>query len=229
MGRPLKFKLSDPTLVSNVNQTLSSIFPIKSKPAPASYRNVIRNGAPATIQEAKNVATFPPLNDANYGYTSGIFGNLTVSGQTVLQLIPATLILAPVTSSRISVNVPSGATIVFASFVLVSTLPNSLLPVASAKITFGVANTLTSGINISDPIAFGVDTQHDYWIMMWCTSAANPSYHFLTANIFDTDNGVMPCGMFCGTVSGGVDSTGSNPIVNTLFGAGSWIGSWFGQ
>jgi hypothetical protein len=229
MARTLKIKLSDPTLVSDVNQTLSSMFPLKSQPAPASYRGVIRNGAPVTIQQARNVATCAPLNDSNYGYTSGIFQPLPATGETVLQLIPATLILAPVNTSRITVTVEAGKTLVFTNFVLVSSLPNSLVPIAGVAITFNGGNTLSSGINLSDPINFTIDTQHDFWFMCWSTSAANPTDPQLVANVFDTDNGVMPNGHYAGTVSGGYDSTSSNPIVNTLYAAGSWIGSWVGQ
>lgn len=143
-------------------------------------------------------------------------------------MIPATLILTPANNSRITVVVPTSATIVFTNFVLVSTLPNSLVPIASSPITFnGGGNTLVAGLNTSDPIAFQIDSQHDYYFMMWSTSVDNPSFHNLVANVNGTNNGVMPNGQYCGTVSGGVDSTNSNPISNSVYVAGSWVNSWF--
>lgn len=249
MVKDLKVKLFDPTLVADVNQTLSSLYPFQRTSLKDSRDNTsgvsgvpnevpVRTPRPTpiptpTVLDQINIANFPPMNFGNYGYTTNIFTNLIGVNETLLQLVPATLINANPSLSRITVFVSTDGSLIFDKFVLVSTLPSSLIPVASVNITFngGTSKLLNVGENTSDPITFQVDAHHDYWFMVWSNTTDNPSSRNFVANINLNNNGLTPSGMFAGMTfpPGGSnqDTTGSNPIYNTLFTPGSWIASWY--
>lgn len=67
-SRPLRVPLSTPPLIADLNQRISSMYPVvRPVKVPAVYKNIgsANNAAPAA--ELLNVANMAPINNNSYG------------------------------------------------------------------------------------------------------------------------------------------------------------------
>jgi hypothetical protein len=170
MSRELKFKLSDTTLTSDVNQTLSNLLSQVNKTnnnvGNLSARVSGIGSAPPYVPKlavGANVSELP-WNSFNRG--SGT--TLPTAGYTYCQVMYGDSIIGtpPATAWRVSLNVTTVLSAAIVEMCVIRTLKGSLTTVDVTPITFGGSATplfATTGVQISDAMSLVIDPAHDYY------------------------------------------------------------------
>lgn len=171
--RDLKFKLSDTTLVSDVNQTLSNLLSqvnktnktvtVVSNKVAVNTKAIAAIPSPTTsgVAVGCNVADVP-WNNWNRGSGSLI----STAGFTWCQVQFANSIHFVANTWSISIIVTTVISAPITEFVVIRTLRDSLTVVDVTPITFGGSATPTfgtTGTKTSDPVSLPIDAQHDYY------------------------------------------------------------------
>lgn len=163
MAKPLKIRLSDPTLVADTNQTLSGMFPVvRPKLTIASQRGIVVSGAaPYSVPVGSNVADVPWTF-----WNRGDATQLATAGYSLCHVQFANSIKCFANTWTVSIYVITVLTAPIVEMCVIRTLKDSLTTVDVTSITFGGSATPlfgTLGTKISDPVSCVVDAQHDYY------------------------------------------------------------------
>jgi hypothetical protein len=233
--RPLKFKLSDTTLVSDVNQTLSNLLSQVNKTnktvSGVSQRVTQLAGSsptpdPDLTPAGTNVADLPSTTMGNHGT------GLNTDAVTYSFLVCASGIVATPAKWTITVNVATGP-IAWQNWVVARTLPGSLTVIDYTPITWGGTQnpTMSTGLNTSDPVALQIDTAHDYWFMAYSVHQTGKlMYSYVAQYGTNSEGGVITGGTgqtspyFNDYTNGAVGSPNTIVPPNTAYGL--WLSPW---
>lgn len=228
--RELKFKLKDPTLTSDVNQTLSNLLSQVNKTnktvGGVNQRVVVNTRA---ITQLQNPGTTPvgvapgtPVVVTEFNPVTNKTNDYTSIANSAFQQFTQDMIVSFPKQWTVSFYVKTG-TLAVTSMTLARTNPGSQAVIDFTTITFGGSpslNVASDTLVKSDVIAMPIDSQHDYWFLIY---GYNGSHYTLSA----LASGGKSYGGYMG---GGVaDLTRTNPIQNPASPSGTlsqWIVSW---
>lgn len=228
--RELKFKLKDPTLTSDVNQTLSNLLSQVNKTNKAvgtvSQRVLINTTDIGTLQGQGQtpvvITPGTPIVVTALNLQTNKTADYTPTAGTAFQQFTQDMIISFPSKWTVSFHVDTGPLAV-TSMTIARTNPGSLAVIDFTPITFGGSKTLTvasSTLVKSDVIALQIDSQHDYWFLLY---GYNGSHYWLSAYSAGGKS-------YGGYMNGGVvDLTNTNPIQNPASPSGilsQWVVSW---
>lgn len=113
------------------------------------------------------------------------------AGYSVFSHFKGTRILRNATSIKVRINIAAGS-MIFSGIVLRRTLKNSTTYVDSVAVTVGgsATPTLTSGATLTDAISVTVDSDHDYYFIMYVNPATLAGAQFNSATTDTTPNAI---------------------------------------
>jgi hypothetical protein len=121
-------------------------------------------GGGPSVASGTNVFPFPGRVSTDNGF----------GGYSILQKLPARMLVCYPSSWKVSINLASGASYVVSAAVVYRTNIDSRVVIDSTAITWGSSATptlATTGENPSDAISLALDDSHDYYIVIHFTSS----------------------------------------------------------
>lgn len=235
--RPLKFKLSDTTLVSDVNQTLSNLLSQVNK------TNKTVGGVSARVAiNTRDISSLPsdadsvPVGAMVADLPCTTMGNhgtgLNTDAVTYSFMVSASGILQTPAKWTITVNVAVGP-IAWQNWVVARTLPGSLTVIDYTPITWGGTQnpTMSAGLNTSDTVTLQLDTAHDYWFMAYSVHQTGKTMYSVGSQYgANSQGGVVTGGTgntapyFNDYTNGAAGVPGTVVPPNTAFGL--WLSPW---